>query len=67
MTAPRSHYTDRFGKCLCHDCQSRPENRHFTVVPSEVTAHVGPNVAELYGNFVLCDPCFLRRRLEGKL
>jgi hypothetical protein len=41
----------------CYDCHLAPDNYHFTQVPSE--GH--------WREYQVCDPCFLRRRLEGRL
>ncbi len=65
-----SEWTDTHRMGICHDCQEMPENRHFTTVPSlnhrDLEQKFGPYAREMF-NDAVCDCCFLRRRLEGKL
>lgn len=68
-------FTDTHGKAICHDCRTVPEDRHLNIVPASNRAAIyntlmlGPNLRQLYdvNNDAICDACFLRRRLEGKL
>lgn len=63
----------------CADCRKNPHTygHHFTLVPSQFQHHGGTyfyapdptrlsNNYELYADY-LCDACFLRRRLEGRV
>ena len=57
----------------CEDCRLVPADDHLnSVSPLRInkiydTIALGPHMRELYGRDWVCDPCFLRRRLEGKL
>lgn len=64
-TQPHSHFVDEHRMAICADCHEKPDNRHFTTVPHEIHNY-GWNTAQLF-NDAICDACFLRRRLEGKL
>lgn len=50
----------------CYDCTEMKIGR-FTIIQLRNSERgFGPNIQGLYREYV-CDPCFLRRRLEGKL
>jgi len=53
----------------CYDCHQHPDDQQFTVVydPEWFAVRVqSPNVSRLYADYI-CNACFFRRRLEGRL
>lgn len=63
MTPPRETYLDP-ETVVCLDCQRRTSGTFTRVsrLPFQALRHV-----EALHSALVCDPCFLRRRLEGKL